>query len=81
MRLELPQQSHLYDQDADGDLDPDPPVADADITSPRPDVVAYHVQTRQSPYMNVFHGNCVVRISIDSGATGNMIGHSTAKHL
>ena len=69
------------DQDADGDLDPDPPLAAADTTSPRPDVVAYRVQTRQSPYMNVFHGHRVVRITIDSGATENMIRHSTAKHL
>ncbi|CAH3165626.1 unnamed protein product, partial [Porites evermanni] len=37
--------------------------------------------TRQSPYMDVFHGHRVVRITIDSGATGNMIRHSTAKHL
>ena len=69
------------DQDADGDLHPDPPLAAADTTSPRPDVVAYRVQTRQSPYMDVFHGHRVVRITIDSGATGNMIRHSTAKHL
>ena len=69
------------DQDADGDVDPDPPLAAADTTSPRPDVVAYRVQTRQSPYMDVFHGHRVVRITIDSGATGNMIRHSTAKHL
>ena len=69
------------EQDADGDLDPDPPIAAADTPLPRPDVMAYRVQTRQSPYMDVFHGHRVVRITIDSGATGNMIRHSTAKHL
>ena len=69
------------EQDANSDLDPDPPVAAADTTSPRPDVVAYCVQTHQSPYMDVFHGHNVVRITVDSGASGNMIHHSTAKHL
>jgi len=64
-------------QDADSDLDP--PVADT--TLPRSDIVAYRVQTRQSPYMDVFHDYRVVRITIDSGTTGNMIRHSTAKHL
>ena len=65
--------------DTDCDLDPDPPVPDP--TLPIPDVVAYRVQTRQSPYMDVFHAHRVVRVTIDSGATGNMIRHSTAKHL
>ena len=67
------------DQDTDCDLDPDSAVPDT--TLPSPDVVAYRVQTRQSPYMDVFHGHRVVRVTIDSGATGNMIRHSTAKHL
>ena len=67
------------EQDTNYDLDPDPPCPET--TLPTPDVVAYRVQTRQSPYMDVFHGHCVVRITIDSGATGNMIRHSTAKHL
>ena len=66
-------------QDTNVDLDPDPPVPDT--TLPSPDVVAYRVQTRQSPYMDVFHGHQVVRVTIDSGATGNMIRHSTAKLL
>ena len=43
--------------------------------------MAYRVKTRQSPYMDVFHGHRVVRVTIDSGATGNMIRHSTAKRL
>ncbi|XP_073234993.1 uncharacterized protein [Porites lutea] len=63
-------------QDTNFDLDPDPPCPET--TLPTPDVVAYRVQTRQSPYMDVFHGHRVVRITIDSGATGNMIRHSTA---
>ena len=67
------------EQDTTYDLDPDPPCHET--TLPTPDVVAYRVQTRQSPYMDVFHGHRVVRITIDSGATGNMIRHSTAKRL
>ena len=67
------------DQDTDSDLDPDSPVLET--TLPSPDVVAYLVQTRQSPYMNVFHGHRVVRVIIDSGAAGNMVRHSTAKRL
>ena len=50
-----------------------------DTTLPSPGVVAYRVQIRQSPYMDVFRGHQVV--TIDSGATGNMTRHSTAKHL
>ena len=31
--------------------------------------------------MDVFNGHHVIRVIIDSGATGNMIRHSTMKHL
>ena len=67
------------EEDTDYDLDTVPPVPDS--TLPTSNVVAYRVQTRLSPYMDVFHGHRVVRITIDSGATGNMIRHSTAQHL
>ena len=67
------------EQDTNYDLDPDPPCPET--TLPTPDVVAYRIQTRQTPYMDVFHGHRVVRVTIDSGATGNMSRHSTAKHL
>ena len=65
------------EQDTDCDLDPQPPCPET--TLPTPEVAAYCVQTRQSPYMDVFHR--VVRATIDSGATGNIIRHSTVKHL
>ena len=67
------------EQDTNYDLDPDPPCPET--TLPTPDVVAYRIPTRRSPYMDVFHGHRVVLVTIDSGATGNMIRHSTAKHL
>ena len=66
-------------KDTNYNLDPDPPCPET--TLPIPDVVAYRIQTRQSPYMDVFHGHCIVPVTIDSGATRNMIRHSTAKHL
>jgi len=47
----------------------------------RADVVAYHVQTCQSPYTDVFYGHCVVHITINSCTTGNTIPHCIAKYL
>ena len=38
-------------------------------------------QIRQSPYFDVFYEHQIVRITIDSGATGNMIRASTAKAI
>ena len=67
------------EQDTNYDLDPAPPCPET--TLPIPDIVAYSIQTRQSPYMDVLHGHCIVRVTIDNGATGNMIHHSTVKHL
>ncbi|ESO94052.1 hypothetical protein LOTGIDRAFT_153535 [Lottia gigantea] len=37
------------------------------------------VQVRQSPYLNAFYAHHVAHITIDSGATGNLISHSTVK--
>ena len=67
------------EQDTNYDLDLDPPSPET--TFPTPDVAAYCIQTRQSPYMDVCHGHHIVRVTIHSVATGNMIRHSTAKHL
>lgn len=39
------------------------------------------VQVRQSPYMDIFYGHHTARVTIDSGATGNMIRLSTATAL
>ena len=71
----------ILDNDQETETSPDSDSPDPDTTLPGPDMVAYRVQTRQSPYMDVFHNHRVVRVTIDSGATGNMIRHSTAKHL
>ena len=42
---------------------------------------ARRVKTDQSPYVDMFSNHHPVRIVVDSGATGNMIRHSTAKRL
>ncbi|XP_066029493.1 uncharacterized protein [Pocillopora verrucosa] len=63
----------ILDNDQEIETSPDSDSPDPDITLPGPDMVAYRVQTRQSPYMDVFHDHRVVRVTLDSGATGNMI--------
>ena len=42
---------------------------------------AQHIDIRQSPYLDTFCGHHTIRVTIDSGATGNMIRHSTALRL
>ena len=42
---------------------------------------ANRVQTSRSPYLDVFVHDNPVRLTIDSGATGNMIRHSTATRI
>ena len=39
------------------------------------------IQVKQSPYINAFYGHQVACLTIDSGATGNMIRLSAAKML
>ena len=41
----------------------------------------FRIQVRQSPYVDVFFHHHSARITIDSGATGNMIRLSTVKRL
>ena len=48
---------------------------------PVPSVATNHMQVRQSPYLDTFHGHTSVRLTIDSGATGNMIRASSATRL
>ena len=69
------------ESDADDNLDTGLPICDAEGEEPNSSAVAYRIQTRQSPYMDVFHGHHVIRVTIDSGATGNMIRYSLVKRL
>ena len=48
---------------------------------PLPSSSTLRVQVRQSPYFDVFCGHHVVRVTVDSGATGNMIRASTVRAL
>jgi hypothetical protein len=41
----------------------------------------HRVQVCQSPYFNAFHKHHAVRITVDSGAEGNLIRERTAKSL
>ena len=43
--------------------------------------VALRIQVRQSPYIDAFYKHHPIRVTIDSGATGNMIRASTAERL
>lgn len=40
------------------------------------ETAALRIQTRQSPYIDTFYAHHPIRITVDSGATGNMIRHS-----
>ena len=43
-----------------------------------PEPSALRIRTRQSPYMDILHAHQPVRITLDSGVTGNMICQSVA---
>ena len=45
------------------------------------DTLSRRIQVEQSPYLDTYYRHCPLRITVDSGATGNFIGQSTAKRL
>ncbi len=54
------------------------------VVTPQPSSVEAsisRVSVRQSPYFNAFYGHHVVCLTLDSGATGNMLRLSTARKL
>ena len=57
------------------------PVPPKDDMANSDSSLALRVQVRQSPYFDAFCGHQVVRITVDSGATGNMIRASTVQSL
>ena len=72
----------ILDEDPTSDTDTEPsPSSEPSADCLPSGIVSYRVQTRQSPYMDVFLSHHVVRLTIDSGANGNMIRHSTARRL
>ncbi|KAJ8031141.1 hypothetical protein HOLleu_27776 [Holothuria leucospilota] len=68
-------------------LDSDPEVDDTGHfdflgdSSPAEPFSTNRVQTSRSPYIDMVVHECPVRLTIDSGATGNMIKHSTAQRI
>ena len=52
-----------------------------DDTEPPVSIPSLRIQIRQSPYLDTFYRHHNVRVTIDSGATGNLIRESAAKTL
>ena len=73
----------IFDDPADPDPRPyaDEPDSDTDDPGPSPSAHVFRIQTRQSPYLDMFHAHHPVRITIDSGATGNMIRYTVVQRL
>ena len=59
----------------------DESVGDTDDTGSSLNSYVFRIQTRQSPYLDMFYAHHPVRVTIDSGATGNMIGHTVIQRL
>lgn len=70
----------ILDNDYIDDQEDTCPMPDED-TDPQTEHSSLRIQVRQSPYIDTFYQHHPARITIDSGATGNMIRHSTAKRL
>ena len=71
----------ILDEDDKADNNIDTIFSDGDSEIPTPEPVAYRIQTRQLPCFDVFHSHHMIRVTVDRGATGNMIRHSAAKCL
>ena len=50
-------------------------------TGNQPTPSALRIQVPQSPFLDTFYGHSLVHITINSGATGNMIRLSTVQKL
>ena len=48
-------------------------ITDTDDTGSSPTSHVFRIQTHQSPYLDMFYAHHLVRVTIDSGTTGNMI--------
>lgn len=75
------------DEDGGGDSDvgeselPSSPVSPTGESPQRAKASALRVQIRQSPYFDAFFGHHTTRVTVDSGATGNMIRATTVRAL
>ena len=59
----------------------DESVGDIEDTGSSLNSHVFRIQTRQSPYLDMFYAHHPVRVTIDSGATGNMIRHTVIQRL
>jgi hypothetical protein len=62
------------------------PLDDSELHDPEEEfrqvsVSTNRVQVRHSPYLDIYCGHFPIRLTVDSGATGNMIRTSTAAQL
>ena len=70
----------IIDTDQHIDSDTESPE-EASYVEPTSNVVSNRVSVRQSPYLDVHSHNTHFRLTIDTGATGNMIRTSTVVNL
>ncbi|PFX13448.1 hypothetical protein AWC38_SpisGene22463 [Stylophora pistillata] len=59
----------------------DESISDTDDIGSSPSSPVFRIQTRQSPYLDVFYAHHPARVTINSGATGNMIRHTVVQRL
>ena len=73
----------IFDDPSEPETRPhvDESVSDTDDNGSSPSSHVFRIQTRQSPYLDMFYAHHPVRVTIDSGATGNMIRHTVVQRL
>ena len=50
-------------------------------TGPSEPATVRRVMIKESPHLNMFHGHVPIQVTLDSGATGNLISSHAAKHI
>ncbi len=70
---------NIFDEEDQEYDSPPEDEKDEDVEHTQP--VAFRIQVRQSPYLDVFYKHHPLHITIDSGATGNMMSASTTDRL
>ena len=74
----------IFDCDESSTEYEDPPLINplpSEPPTPPQAISALRIRVRQSPYLDTFYHHHPVRVTIDSGATGNMIRLSTVKKI
>ena len=73
----------IFDDPSEPETRPcvDESITDTDDTGSSPTSHVFRIQTRLSPYLDMFYAHHLVRVTIDSGVTGNMIRHTVVQCL